>query len=97
MRAGVVALVCVMGLLSGSLVLDSLAWGADAACFRSAKTYRIHPLRGGADQRDGWDVRGQAFNECVHRAEAADKILQARYPDTIYQLSLAATAGCHGC
>ena len=70
-------------------------WSADSVCFSSAKTYRIHPLRGGEDRRDGWDVRGDAFSACVRRAEAADKALQARYPDTVYQLLLVATVGCH--
>jgi hypothetical protein len=80
----------------GSVLLSAVpGWSADTVCFRSAKTYRIHPLRGGADLRDGWDVQGGAFNACVHRAEAADKALRARYPDTVYQLSLAATIGCH--
>ena len=77
------------------LLPDTPGWSADRVCFSSAKTYRIHPLRGGVDRRDGWEVRGGAFNECVHRAEAADKTLRARYPETIYQLSLAATIGCH--
>ena len=76
---------------------SSPAWSAGTACFSASKTYRIHPLRGDIDRRDGWEVRGSAFNECVHRAEAADKALHARYPDTLYQLSLAATIGCHGC
>ena len=75
----------------------SSAWSADAVCFSAAKTYRIHPLHGGMDKRDGWAVKGGAFSECVHRAEAADKVLHARYPETIYQLSLVATAGCHNC
>jgi hypothetical protein len=84
--------------IAGSVLLSgSRAWSAETVCFSASKTYRVHPLRGGSDQRDGWDVRGNAFNECVHRAEVADKILRARYPDTIYQLSLAATIGCHGC
>ncbi|HXS08019.1 MAG TPA: hypothetical protein VN723_14605 [Rhizomicrobium sp.] len=93
-KISVTVLVCAAGLeaLSGSL-----AWGADAACFTAAKTYRVHALRGGDDKRDGWAVKGGAFSECVHRAETADKQLRSRYPDTIYQLSLAATAGCHGC
>lgn len=92
MRA--VFFLCIMGpiLLSGSS-----SWSADSVCFSAAKTYRVHPLQGGADQREGWDVRGSAFNECVHRAEAADKALRSRYPETIYQLSLVATIGCHNC
>ena len=80
----------------GSVVLSAApGWSSDSVCFSAAKTYRIHPLHGGTDQRDGWTVRGDAFNACVHRAEAADKVLRARYPDSIYQLSLAATIGCH--
>ena len=93
-KISVAALVCAMGLeaLSGSS-----AWSADAVCFSAAKTYRIHPLHGGMDKRDGWAVKGGAFNECVHRAEAADKALRSRYSETIYQLLLVATAGCHNC
>ena len=91
-RTSAVILVLGLELLSGSF-----AWGADAACFSSAKTYRIHPLHGGEDRRDSWAVKGGAFSECVHRAEAADKTLHAHYPDTLYQLSLIGTAGCHGC
>ena len=79
------------------LLSGSVAWSADQACFSAAKSYRIHPVRGGEDQRDSWEVQGPAFNECVHRAEAADKALQARYPDTVYQLLLTATIGCHRC
>jgi hypothetical protein len=82
---------------SSVLLSGSQAWSVDTACFSAGKTYRVHPLRGGIDQRDGWDVHGKAFNECVHRAEAADKALRSHYPQTIYQLSLAATIGCHGC
>ena len=81
----------------GPVVLSTPGWSADNACFSAAKTYRIHPLQGGDDRRDGWTVRGVAFNECVHRAEAADKLLRSHYPDTLYQLSLAATIGCHNC
>jgi hypothetical protein len=82
--------------IAGSVLLSgSPAWSAGTICFGAGKTYRVHPLRGGADRRDGWEVRGTAFSECVHRAEAADKALRARYPDTIYQLSLVATIGCH--
>lgn len=77
------------------LCLTAPAWSADSACFSAGKTYTIHPLHGGGDKRDSWEVRGNAFSECVHRAEAADKALRARYPDTVYQLSLAATIGCH--
>jgi hypothetical protein len=83
--------------IAGSVLLSGTpGWSADA-CFSASKTYRVHPLRGGTDQRDGWQARGTAFHECVHRAEAADKMLRARYPDTIYQLSLMATIGCHNC
>jgi len=87
-------LFCIIGsvLLSGTP-----GWSADSVCFSSAKTYRIHPLHGGTDRRDSWEVRGAAFRECVHRAEAADKALKSRYPETLYQLSLASTIGCHGC
>ena len=92
-RTSVAILICAAGLelLSGSIVL------AGDACFTATKNYRIHPLRGGQDRRDGWEVHGNAFSQCVHRAEAADNILRGRYPDTVYQLSLAATVGCHGC
>jgi hypothetical protein len=68
---------------------------ADTACFASSKSYQIHPLRSGSDSRDGWTVKGAAFGECVHRGEAADKSLHAKYPDSIYALSLVATIGCH--
>jgi hypothetical protein len=85
-----------LGAAGLQLAPGSLALGADA-CFTAAKNYRIHPLRGGEDRRDGWEVRGPAFAECVHRAEAADKDLRAHYPDTVYQLSLTATIGCHNC
>ena len=71
------------------------AHAASAACFTSSKTYRIHALRGGPDIKDGWTVRGDAFDQCVHRAEAADKSLHAHYPDMGYELSLTATIGCH--
>lgn len=71
------------------------ALAADA-CFTSSKTYQVHPLHGGGDdKKDGWIVEGDAFAQCVHRAEAADKALRARYPETVYNLSLAATVGCH--
>lgn len=65
------------------------------ACFSSSKTYQIHAIHGGVDKRDGWIVQGDAFSQCVHRAEAADKALRAHYPETVYSLSLAATVGCH--
>jgi len=70
---------------------------ADTACFAAARTYRIHPLQGGSDVTEGWSVRGEAFGQCVHRAEAADKALRARFSETIYALSLASTVGCHAC
>jgi hypothetical protein len=75
--------------------LPSLPANAAGECFMSSKIYRIHPLHGGGDVRDGWTVKADAFNQCVHRAEAADKTLRGRYPDTVYELSLAATIGCH--
>ena len=82
----------------GPVLLSSTAgWSADSVCFSAGKTYRIHAMRGGTDRRDSWEVRGGSFNECVHRAEAADKVLRARYADTGYQLLLAATVGCHSC
>lgn len=83
--------------LAPILVAANLPASAAGACFASAKVYRIHPLRGGADLKDGWSVRGDAFNQCVRKAEAADKSLRTRYPETIYALSLASTIGCHGC
>lgn len=76
------------------LIGASPAIAADA-CFSASKTYQIHSIHGGGDKRDGWAVEGDAFAQCVHRAEAADKALHARYPDTVYNLSLAATVGCH--
>lgn len=68
---------------------------SEEACFTASKTYRIRSLHGGRDTRDSWIVEGDAFAQCVRRAEAADKALRARYPDTAYNLSLAATIGCH--
>lgn len=68
---------------------------AAGVCFAASKTYQIRPLHGGQDSKDGWAVQGDAFAQCVHRAEQADKALHARYPDTVYNLSLAATIGCH--
>jgi hypothetical protein len=65
------------------------------ACFIASKTYRIHRLNGGPEKKDSWVVQGNAFAQCVRRAEAADKALRARYPDAVYNLSLAATIGCH--
>lgn len=75
----------------------NISAGAATVCFTAAKTYRIHPLRGGADIKDGWSVRGDAFSQCVRRAETADRILRGHYPETIYTLSLASTIGCHAC
>lgn len=86
------------GFIVGTTVLGNFPASADTACFAASKSYRIHPLRNGSDGRDGWTVKGGAFNECVHRAEAADKSLRAKYPDGVYALSLVATIGCHqGC
>ena len=86
-------------LLLSAIGLDLLSCSPSAsaaeACFGASKTYRIHPLRGGADRKDGWSIQGEAFAQCVHRAEAADKSLRDRYPDTLYALSLTATIGCH--
>ena len=78
-----------LGLLSTNSAIS-----ADA-CYTASKTYQIRPLHGGGDKRDGWTVEGNAFAQCVHRAEAADKALRTRYPETHYALSLAATIGCH--
>lgn len=83
------------GCIAGIILLANISANADTVCFAASKSYRIHPLRSGSDLRDGWTVKGGAFNECVHRAEAADKSLHAKYPDAIYALSLAATIGCH--
>ncbi|HXR94375.1 MAG TPA: hypothetical protein VN718_00755 [Rhizomicrobium sp.] len=79
-------------------LLASLSAGpsfAQDACFSASKTYRIHPLHGGRDKKDSWIVEGDAFAQCVRRAEAADKALHARYPETVYNLLPAATIGCH--
>jgi hypothetical protein len=78
-----------LGLLSANPALS-----ADS-CFAASKIYQIHRLHGGGDTKEGWTVQGNAFAQCVHRAEAADKALRTRYPETIYNLSLAATIGCH--
>jgi hypothetical protein len=83
------------GCIIGIAILANFPAHADTACFASSKSYRIHPLRSGSDIRDGWTIKGGAFNECVHRAEAADRALHAKYPDAIYALSLAATIGGH--
>jgi hypothetical protein len=72
----------------------SPALSADA-CFTASKTYQVHRLHGGGDTKDSWVVQGNEFAQCVHRAEAADKALHTRYPETIYGLSLTATIGCH--
>jgi hypothetical protein len=71
------------------------ASAAPAQCFSSSKAYKIQPLLGGPAIQDGWAARGDDFGLCVHHAEAADKKLHARYPDSQYQLSLVATIGCH--
>jgi hypothetical protein len=71
------------------------AWAAPDTCFWSSKIYQIHPAGGGPGTKDGWRIQGDAFAQCVHRAEAADKAFHARYPDGQYQLALAATIGCH--
>lgn len=71
------------------------AWAAPSTCFWSSKVYQIHPAAGGPATKDGWRIQGDAFDQCVHRAEAADKSFHARYPDSQYQLALAATIGCH--
>ena len=64
-------------------------------CFTASKIYHIRSVHGGGNTRDGWQVVGNEFAQCVRRAEAADKNLRARYPDSVYELSLAATIGCH--
>lgn len=86
-------------LVSLVTIFAATSFSASAAdvCFAAAKIYQIHPLHGGADSKNGWSVRGDAFNQCVRRAEAADKKLHAQYPVTIYALSLASTIGCHAC
>ena len=88
-RVYLIPVAAVLGLLSASPLLS-----ADS-CFAASKTYQIHRLHGGGDTKDGWTAQGNAFAQCVHRAEAADKALRTRYPETIYNLSLAATIGCH--
>lgn len=76
--------------------LLALSLEAQAAeCFSASKVYQIHPIHGGKSSKDGWSVEGDAFAQCVKRAEKADKALRARYPDSVYELSLAATIGCH--
>jgi hypothetical protein len=77
----------------GLLLLSAPAFGAE--CFASSKIYSIHPLHGGAEKRDSWAVQGDSFAQCVHRGEAAEKSFRARYPDAVFQLSLASTIGCH--
>ena len=88
-RLYLISAAALLGLLSASAAIS-----ADA-CFASSKTYQIHRLHGGGDVKDGWSVQGNAFAQCVHRAEAADKVLHAHYPEAVYNLSLAATIGCH--
>jgi len=89
--------------MSASIVIFLTAAGsisaeAGAACFTAGRIYQVHPLRGGADAKDSWSVRGEAFNQCVRQAEAADRTLRARYPETLYALSMTSTIGCHeGC
>jgi hypothetical protein len=83
------------GCFVGVAALVNFPAKADTACFAASKSYQIHPLHNGSDIRDGWTIKGGAFKECVHRAEAADKSLHAKYPDSIYALLLAATIGCH--
>lgn len=85
-------------LLFSAALLAAFAAGpavAADACYTASKTYQIRPLHGGPDKKDSWVVEGDEFAQCVHRAEAADKALHARYPETAYSLSLAATIGCH--
>ncbi|MGH6829235.1 MAG: hypothetical protein ACREFW_10045 [Rhizomicrobium sp.] len=65
-------------------------------CFVASKIYHVYPVHGGRSIRDGWQVVGNVFAQCVRRAEAADKRLRARYPGSAFELSLAATIGCHG-
>jgi hypothetical protein len=88
-----------MFLLAGlCLVAIGAAWRAQHAipklCFTASKIYDITP-QAGAATRDGWAVNGDAFDQCVHRAETADIALHKRYPDGKYALSLASTIGCH--
>lgn len=81
--------------ICGLILAAEVPARAAAICFASSKTYQIHPVRGGADIKDGWTIKGDAFAQCVHRAEAADRSLHARYPDSMYVLSPTATIGCH--
>jgi hypothetical protein len=87
----------IAGLVVCFVLSATLCAQAATSCFAASRTYQIHPLRGGPDVKQGWSVRGEAFNQCVRQAEAADKTLRARYPETIYALSLASTIGCHNC
>jgi len=82
-------------LMIAAILLSAGPALAQNACFTASKTYRIHPLHGGPEKRDSWAVEGDAFAQCVRRAEAADKVLHARYPDAVYNVSPAATIGCH--
>ena len=81
------------------IVAMGVAWRADHAtpklCFSSSRIYEIQAPHGGQMTRDGWAVHGDAFAQCVHRAESADASLHKRYPDSQYALSLASTIGCH--
>jgi hypothetical protein len=86
--------------LIATLALVFLSCPAFAApsCFSATRTYQLHPLRGGDDRKESWNVTGENFAQCVHRSEAADKSLHARFPETIYAFSPTATVGCHqGC
>jgi hypothetical protein len=66
-----------------------------AECFTASKVYQIHPIHAGRNSKDGWSVQGDEFAQCVKRAEVADKVFRGRYPDSVYELSLTATIGCH--
>lgn len=90
----------ILTLVSGVMIFALAAQkplAAETACFSASKAYRVHPLRGGKDLQDGWSVKADAFNQCVHRAESADRLLFARHPQSLYQLSPTATIGCHQC
>ena len=80
-------------MLLGPVALSGPALGAE--CFASSKIYNIHPLHGGQEKRDGWNVQGDNFAQCVHRGEAAEKGFHVKYPDSVFQLSLTSTIGCH--
>lgn len=87
-RASLLVAAALVALATGPAI------GADA-CYTASKIYQVHPLHGGPGKKDSWIVQGDEFAQCVRRAEAADKALRARYPETVYSLSLAATIGCH--